>query len=374
MEVRPHVGIDGRNLVLAAGTGVSSYGANLVRALPLAGFAPMLLRAEPALPRAVRWMAAALPLPSRAAMGDAEWSAADVYRVGQVHFDVWRRLRPVVAAAPPALMHWTYPLPLRLVGRPNVYTVHDVIPLLHPALTGIDARRAERMLRRIVDSAAHLVTVSEATRQEMIATLGLEPQGVTNTGQSVDVTGADAVAPAGVGIGRYWLMVGTVERRKNIRALIAAWRASGSICPLVIAGPDGWGAEAELNDARGLVRLPFLPRGALLALMRDARAVLMPSLAEGFGLPVAEAMALGTPVLTSDRGALAEVAGGAALLVDPEDYSSLVAGLRRLDGDEALRGRLRAAGLVRAETFGVEAYAGRLRAVYGGVLGWGPAS
>jgi glycosyltransferase involved in cell wall biosynthesis len=96
--------------------------------------------------------------------------------------------------------------------------------------------------------------------------------------------------------------------------------------------------------------------------------VLVPSLAEGFGLPVVEAMALGTPSLTSRGGAPEEVTGGAAVLVDPLDVGDIAAGIRALDADADLRGRLVAAGLRRAEAFTAAAYAARLAAVYAGVL------
>lgn len=318
--------------------------------------------------RTARWAAATWPGAARASPAPGGHTATDVFRIAQVHFDLWRRVRPVRAVAPPDVMHWTYPLPLRLVGRPNLYTVHDLIPLLHPGLTGIDGVRMRRMLRAILPHAAHIVTVSEATRLEIIAHLNVPPARVTNTGQAVDVAGADAAPPEGLVPGSYWLHVGAIERRKNIRRLIAAWQASNTPHTLVLAGPDGWNAAEQLAGAPPIMRIPWLPRPQLLNLIRGARGLLMPSLAEGFGLPVAEAMALGTPVLTSDRGALAEVAGAAAVLVDPEDTRAITQGLAALDRDSDLRDRLTALGLVEARRFGREAYANRMQALYAGVM------
>jgi glycosyltransferase involved in cell wall biosynthesis len=154
---------------------------------------------------------------------------------------------------------------------------------------------------------------------------------------------------------------------------------------LVLAGPDGWQAAAELAGAAGLlvapgaptlaaagrprvVRIDWLPRPALLDLMRGAAAVLAPSLAEGFGLPALEAMALGTPVLTSRTGAPQEIAGAGALLVDPADVRDITAGIAALDQDAGLRATFSAAGRVRARTFTPAAYAARLAALYGAVL------
>ena len=386
------IGLDTRNLGLAQGTGVATYAATLVRGLGLIGLEAELLVAEPLRSRSRRWLAAALPGPTwshsvPAREGVAVRAAPDVFRTAQVHFDIWGQSVRLDGAGLPDVMHWTYPLPLRMVGRPNLYTVHDLIPLSHPELTGIDAGRASRMLRHIAATATHLVTVSEATRQELIHHLSVPPEQVTNTWQAVDVSSADPAPPPGLVRGAYWLHVGVVERRKNLRRLIAAWRASGTPHPLVVAGPDGWNASEQLTETATLAvapdgvigagrpvisRLPWVPRTQLLALIRDAKGLLMPSLAEGFGLPVAEAMALGTPVLTSRSGALAEVAGGAAVLVDPCDEASIAAGIRALDDDGDLCGRLAAAGLVQARRFTLHSYAERLQALYRALPAAGP--
>ena len=316
--------------------------------------------------------------------------ATDVFRRAQVHFDVYRRYLRLHGPTPPAVMHWSYPLPLHFAGVPNIYSVLDLIPLLHPTLTSIDPARAGRMLRRLKHEAAHLVTISEASRREIITTLGWSPDRVTNTYLAVDVpifdpAAGDAVL-AGWGLqrGGYFLHAGTIERRKNIGRLLQAYRASGSARPLVLAGPGGWGAGAELADVAGLllargerptpgspcvIRIDWTERPALLSLMRGAAAVLAPSLSEGFGLPAAEAMALGIPALTSARGAPAEVVGDAGLLVDPADVRAIAAGIAALDRDAGLRARLSAAGLVRAQAFSPAVYAARLRALYGAVLG-----
>ncbi len=297
-----------------------------------------------------------------------------MFRIAQVHLDLYGRPLTLRGRNGPAAMHWTYPLPLRFAGRPNLYTVHDLIPLLHPDLTGIEAGRFRRLLTAVLRRADHVVTVSDATRTELIRELGLDPDQVTNTWQAIDVSGATASGVPGLRPGCYWLHVGAVERRKNLRRVIAAWRASGTAHPLVLAGPDGWQAAETLADAAPfllpgasprIVRLPWLERSRLLGLVRDASGLLLPSLAEGFGLPVAEAMALGTPVLTSRDGALAEVAGGAAMLVDPADTGAIAEALRAMDADAGLRADLSLRGRGRAAFFSPAAYAGRLAGLYG---------
>jgi glycosyltransferase involved in cell wall biosynthesis len=149
--------------------------------------------------------------------------------------------------------------------------------------------------------------------------------------------------------------------------------------PLVLVGAKSWLAEDELRlldsplwreqgASNRLRRLDFLPRSMLLALVRGARAVLFPSLYEGFGLPVLEAMMAGAPVLTSTAGALVEVVGDAAVTVDPYDAGAIAEGIARLDRDEALRRSLSEKGRRRAQLFSMEAYQKRLSALYADAL------
>ena len=305
--------------------------------------------------------------------GEPAWLSPDLFRVAQVHFDLYRRPLAIRMADPPAIMHWTYPLPLRLPGVPNLVTVHDLIPLLRPELTGIASGRMERLLRAVVARAAAVVTVSEAVRADIVRRLGVPPDRVVNLYQAVDLPPAllaaseAAASPCPAGS---FVCLGRVERRKNVGRVIAAHGRSGSRRILVLVGPDGEGAAAELSALSAhpapdrVLRLPWIPRPALVRALRCARAVLFPSLAEGFGLPIAEAMMLGVPVLTARGGATEEIAGGAALLADPQDVEELARAIGRLDRDDLLCGRLAEAGRERAALFSMEAYGARLDGLY----------
>ncbi|GAB6967538.1 hypothetical protein JCM25156A_15750 [Komagataeibacter kakiaceti JCM 25156] len=149
--------------------------------------------------------------------------------------------------------------------------------------------------------------------------------------------------------------MGRVEARKNIERLIAAHARSGTHRPLVIIGPDGDDRPRCAGSGGAPVRrVQWCERLSLLRAIHDAHALLLPSLAEGFGLPIVEAMALGTPVLTSRGGATGEIAGGAALLVDPTDTDDIARGMAALDGNDPndpLRARLIARGYERADFF-----------------------
>lgn len=295
----------------------------------------------------------------------------DLFRLAHVHFTVRRRLLTVAVPGPPGLIHWTYPVPLRLVGWRNLYTVHDVIPLIRPDLSPIDPHRHARVLAQVLDAADRVVTVSQAARAEIVGWSGCDPALVVDCSQAVEPPAQSRAPPLGLAPGGYLLVVGAIEPRKNLARLLAGYRASGAASPLVVAGPDGWDAEriAPLMAATPNVRrAPYLDRPELLALVAGARALLMPSLAEGFGLPIAEAMALGVPVLASRGGATEEVAGGAALLVDPRDERAIAAAIGRLASDDRLCADLAARGRAAARRFTPERFAERLGRLYADVF------
>jgi glycosyltransferase involved in cell wall biosynthesis len=356
------IGFDTRNLALPAATGIGTYAATLSRACTELGYSPTFLDAAPPRHAATRLLHA---MRGRYRLRNG-FRAPDIYRIAQQHFDIYGRLLHLEATAAPPAMHWTYPLPLALVGVPNIVTIHDLIPLTAPELTGIDSPRMHRILRQCAQNATAIVTVSKTVRAQIIDRLGIAPARVWNLYQAADVARSPAppVCPAGS-----FLVVGTVETRKNIARLIAAHAASDVRAPLVIIGPDGPGAQKLLVGAGDrVIRLPHMPRPVLLRAMAEARAVLFPSLAEGFGLPIAEAMALGVPVMTARAGATEEVAGGAALLIDPLSVADMARAITRLAQDDALCARLRAAGLARSAVFSMSAYIERLRPFYQAIL------
>jgi glycosyltransferase involved in cell wall biosynthesis len=347
---------------IAPGTGVASYSRALVRAAE--AFAPLIVDPGESRARWPRRLLALRPWPRRLARGDRSLFGRDLFREAQVHFDLYRRPLELVCPGPAGILHWTYPVPLSLRGWRNLYTVHDAIPLTAPQLTPIDGARHRRLLDALAKAAAGFVTVTEAARGEIVAALGCDPALVTNLGMPVDVEGAAATPRLGLRPGHYLLHCGTIEPRKNIARLVEAHRASGLAMPLVLAGPDG--PQAETLDFAGahVIRTGYLPRADVLRLIADARALVMPSLAEGFGLPVAEAMMLGTPVLTSDRGALAEVAGEAGLTVEVTDTAALAAAMTRLAVDDELCEELRRRGTVQARAYDLDAFAARLAVFY----------
>jgi len=156
---------------------------------------------------------------------------------------------------------------------------------------------------------------------------------------------------------RFVLFAGTIEPRKNLDLLLDAWQAlrqsDDSTPPLLVAGPDGWGSRAthqrmERLAPLGLRRLGHLERADLIAVLQAATVFVFPSLYEGFGLPAAEAMACGVPVMVSNSSSLPEVVGAAGRLFDPDDPADLAGGLREWLDSPALLAAARARGLERA--------------------------
>jgi glycosyltransferase involved in cell wall biosynthesis len=217
-------------------------------------------------------------------------------------------------------------------------TIHDLALLRHPAAFPAWHRTSgPRALRAGVLAADAVVCVSEFTRAELLDLLPVAPERVRVVPNGVDPVFMPHGAAAD---GDYVLAVGTLEPRKNLAAAVEGARLAG--VELRVAGAAGWGGVA----VDGWLGEPSDEQ--LAALMRGARCLVYPSLYEGFGLPVLEAMACGTPVVTSRGGATEEVAGGAAVLVDPGDPAAIAAGI-----EEAARRRdeLVAAGAVRAAPF-----------------------
>lgn len=236
---------------------------------------------------------------------------------------------------------------------PLVVTVHDLAVLLHPETFNRWTRAYSRALvPRVVRAARLVIAVSEFTRRELERLLRVPPERVRVVPNGVDALFAAEGARAG---GDYVLAVGTIEPRKNLPRAARAARRLG--IELRAVGAPGWG-RVDLDGVRWLGQLPD---EELAAQYRGARCLVYPSLYEGFGIPILEAMACGCPVVTSAGGATEEVAGGAAVLVDPLDEAAIAAGIEEAD---ARRGALRAAGLERARPFTWDAARAATRAVY----------
>lgn len=221
---------------------------------------------------------------------------------------------------------------------PTVVTVHDLAILRHPeAFPSWHRLYGTAGLRRVLRAADAVVAVSEFTKAEIVDLTDVPGERIRVVPNGVD----DVFTPDGPKAdGEYVLAVGTLEPRKNLGRAVEAARIAG--VELRVVGARGWGGV----DVPGWVG--EIPDAELASLYRGARCVLYPSLYEGFGLPVLEAMACGTPVVTSRGTAVEEVAGGAAVLADPRDENSIADGVAEA---ESRRNELVPLGLARAREF-----------------------
>ena len=292
-------------------------------------------------------------------------------------------VRPVDALRGPAGHLWEQLyLPSAVRGRllwsPNntgplavprqVCTIHDLIPLDHPEwFNRRFAAWYAWLLPRLAKRVQHIIAISEFTRMRVMDLLRVPGSKVTVIPNGVDSKfyrrTPDEIDEArralGIGAARYVLCVGSLEPRKNLRGLFNAWRvAQTSIdddIQLVVAGARG---SARVFAASSIDEIPprvhftgYVSDEHLPALYSGAMAMIYPSLYEGFGLPPLEAMACGTPVVTSNNSSLPEVVGRAAILVDATDDASIAHGIVRILRDELLREELSAIGLERAAQF-----------------------
>jgi glycosyltransferase involved in cell wall biosynthesis len=431
------VAIDGHNLALQRGTGVATYARSLADNIVEMGWdawtlygAPISHKQQPMLREIsffdylggtnqkrhwlanayaeakecvmrapLGYMAAEIPqsgivevrrfdsrLPKRVRV----FNVNDLFTVSQNYFKLYKKFLTIRFEEKPSVMHWTYPLPVRVEGVPNIYTLHDLVPLRLPYTTLDNKRYYYRLIKGCIDHGDRICTVSEKSKEDILNLFQTSEEKVTNTYQSVDtvhVTKAKSIREAeqevlgiyGLEPYSYFLFFGAIEPKKNVGRLVEAYLSANVDARLVIVGTPAWKSKEEMQLLESIAKsgsamggrirvFDYAPRSFLMSLIRCARAVVFPSLYEGFGLPLLEAMQLGVPTLCSTGGSLPEIAGGASVEVDPYDVREIARGLEKLDADEGLRNSLAQNGLKRAEKFNAESYKRNLRNMYETVL------
>ena len=287
------------------------------------------------------------------------------------------------------IFHRTSPLPLYAANAANVLTIHDLIPLLLPHSTGIGLRA----YRSIVDNALKhtdlIFSISEFTKKSLIEHCNVPEGKIHVTYQSVNIpekylnANEEVVTnflAKGLNLkyGHYFLYYGALEPKKNVSRLLDAFALTKTDMPLVIAGKPGWLCDEELSKIRQihnirggkrrLRRVEYLSYQNLMYLLKGARALVFPSLYEGFGLPVLEAMQMGVPVITSNATSLLEIGGSAAHYVDPYSIIEISTAIDKLAEDNFLRQNLVSKGLVQAQHFSQSNHLQRIQEGYQKVL------
>jgi len=240
----------------------------------------------------------------------------------------------------------------RIPLRRAIATFHDLFVLTGEYSTADFRARFAEQARDAAARSAAVITVSEFTRSQVVDLLGVDPAKV-----HVVHHGTRPLEFPAAPREKIVLNVGAIQKRKNIARLVEAFETVDPDWRLVLAGSPGFGAaeilaRIERSPARERIAVPgYVSPAQLAALYAKARIFAFPSLDEGFGMPVLEAMAAGVPVVTSNRSALPEVAGAAAILVNPDDTEALGQALRELARNEELRNEMVRLGTGRARLF-----------------------
>lgn len=316
-------------------------------------------------------------IPGALAVGSFQRQALVALTTGMAFPSMQRRLRGQVD-----LVHATDHNVPRLHGLPVLATVMDAIPLSHPQWVSYRFKALKNEAwRRSVHWADHVLTISDFSRQEIArwfriseSRISVIPLGVDQRWSfSPDSAERERIRAAYDLPERFFLFVGTLQPRKNVDLLLKAHAGLPAemrrACPLIVVGRRGWAcddlvARLQASAASEVRWLQYVPDDDLPTVLRLATALTCPSLYEGFGLPVLEAFAAGVPVIASSTTSLPEVAGDAALLVDPLDAVAWGEAMKILLRDQGLALRLSEKGRARARSFTWERTADELTRLY----------
>ncbi len=344
------IGIDGSRATVGRLTGTERYSVELLSSLANLD-PPETIRVylnAPAPPPGLRFPGTAVPIP-----GPRFWTLRNL-------FLEMRRDPPDVLFVPSYVIPPVHPT--------SVVTIHDLGYLVEPDChEPIHRRQLQLTTRWNVHASSGIIAVSESTKRDLIERLRVPaerivviPHGISTTlSRASDQQIEDFRKRFGIG-SRVVLAVGTIQPRKNLVRLIQAFEqlaARDRELQLVFSGASGWQGESILRRARSspfherIAHLGYLPDAEMATLYSSATLLAFPSLYEGFGLPVLEAMACGTPVVSANRSALPEIAGDAAILVDPLDSESIGDGIQRLLHDDTLRAESIERGFERTRSF-----------------------
>lgn len=363
------IGIDSRAL-LGPADGIGSYTRELIHSLDR----------EPQL--TLKAMAHRPPHPSHSLPPTVEWETHSA--LSGVIWQQWNLPRRLNQGGIDLFWSPLQTLPLR-TKVPSVTTVHDLTTLLYPETHRLKVRLSQiLLLGRSLAKARRIVAISQATARDLqrffpqcqpkvrIVPNGVSTEFVPGDETAIEQRRLELGCPEG-----YILFVGTLEPRKNFTTLLDAWevlRERGILIPLVWAGSEGWKNRAlrsrmEGLRSQGLIMTGTLSFPDLIRTYQAATAFAYPSLYEGFGLPVAEAMACGIPVVTSATSSLPEVLGDAGSLVPPTDTAALADALESFHRDPTLRQTAIAKGLERVGRFTWDQAAIQMRSVFQEVFG-----
>jgi glycosyltransferase involved in cell wall biosynthesis len=285
------------------------------------------------------------------------------------------------------IFHCTHLSPLTVNKLPQVTTVHDIIPLIRPELVSNQSLLAFANLLKVnIKNSVKIIAVSQATKDDLVKYCQVPPEKVVVVYEAA----REEFKPVDIEIAKpilkklsltsleidtpYFMFIGNIEPKKNIRRLLLAFKQFSMRdkrgCKLVIVGNKAWGFDdvkdliKELINDGIVINTGYLQTNQIPSLLSHAQALIFPSLIEGFGLPVLEAMACGCPVITSDIPCIREITGDAALRVNPLSIDEIYQAIKSIAEDRSLRNRLHHAGLLQSQLFSWQRCAKETIAVY----------
>jgi glycosyltransferase involved in cell wall biosynthesis len=327
--------------------------------------------------------------------GARVFNARMILRCSQTYAALGMPALKIKLPVKPDILHLTYPVPITIPGVKQVCTIHDVIPFVLPDSTTAHLPHFHNMLRAALAKSDLVFAISEQTKRDLISHFEMPEDRVHLTYQAVDVPKTILETPEEelerflrgnyqLERGNYYVYFGAIEPKKNVLRILEALKTANISRPLVLIGRYAWLSDEVRNvvkqlearrcdDGRPrLIRMAHLPRQDLFYVVRGARCALFPSLYEGFGLPVLEAMQLGCPVITSNVSSLPEVCGDAALYVDPYDVRALRLLMEHVDRNDDVLQEMKAKGVRQANRYSAAAYLERVREGYAKVLNRAP--
>lgn len=264
-----------------------------------------------------------------------------------------------------------------------ITTIHDLTYMLYPhTMDPSNRKRLEKDMHNTIRNADYIITISESSKKDIIKYLGLDASKIEVIYPGVDETYKKLLSNDEIVVvknkysinGKYILYLGTLEPRKNIETIIRAYNCFKKVdknnIRLVLAGKKGWLYDSifKLVEEFGLeeevIFTDYVDDNDKAALYQGAEIFLFPSLYEGFGIPVIEAMASKTPVITSSSSSLPEVAGDAAIITEPLDYKMISASIESILNDNGLREKMIAEGVKQADKFNWDVSAEKLKNIY----------
>lgn len=305
----------------------------------------------------------------------------DVFHMANRMFALTKRLTKIKPTEKPDIFHLTTPWPVKIPGVKTVVTIHDLIPLKIPFTTLDFKKYFYYLFKQASESADLILAVSEHTKKDIVDIYGIPEDKIKVTYQSyraskevLDDDAATYLKAQKLTPEKYILFVGNIEPKKNLKQLIQAMAYVKKGYKLAVVGRKAWMHEGQLKGLKNFLQkdeyvfLDYVPEYELGMLYKNATCLVMPSLYEGFGLPVLEAMQHDCPVICSNRSSLPEVAGDAAIYIDPYQFGEIRDAINSLIEHPNKRAEMIKKGRERVAFFSPDNYAQRLAKAYEGLV------